>query len=147
MTYSPKSRDEIRRNMSAIRSRDNRTETLLRKALFSRGLRYRKYNPKLIGKPDIAFMREKVAVFVDGDFWHARVLRENGPEALEERIKTRNRDYWWKKLHRRVERDNEVTQALEREGWEVIRLWESEVRADLERAAETIEKAVKSRRG
>lgn len=146
MTYSPKSEDEIRRNMSAIRSRDNKTETRLRKALFRRGLRYRKYNPGLIGKPDIAFMCEKVAVFVDGDFWHARVLREKGPVALEERLKTRNRDYWWKKLHRRVERDDEVTEALEEQGWEVIRLWESEVKADLEGTAEKIEKTVRSRR-
>jgi len=132
--------------MSAIRSRENETESRLRKTLFARGFRYRKYCPSIPGSPDFAFIREKVAVFVDGDFWHARILREKGPDALEARLRTQNRDYWWKKLNRRVQRDDEVTEALEEEGWAVLRLWESDVKADLSAATNLVEELVRSRR-
>lgn len=145
MHYKPKSSDEIRRNMSAIRAKENRTEVRLRKELFSRGLRYRKYVPGLFGKPDIVFSGPKVAVFVDGDFWHGRVLRERGPEALRQRLKTKNRGYWERKLTRRVERDDEVTEQLGDAGWTVLRYWESEVKEDLEGTADEIEQVVRGR--
>src|SRR6202023_2421361 len=80
--YRPKSAEEIRRNMSAIRSTDNRTERLLRSALHRRGLRFRKYVSDVPGRPEIVFRREHVAVFVDGDYWHCRVLQERGLSAF-----------------------------------------------------------------
>src|SRR5262245_57078120 len=129
MGYRPKDADEIRRNMSAIRSRDNKTELALRRALHARGLRFRLHVATLYGRPDIIFPREKVAVFVDGDFWHARKLREQGAQALRESIRTPSQAYWLSKFARRIERDDDVTRSLRADGWIVLRYWESEVKA------------------
>ena len=146
MSYRPKSKEEVYRNMSAIRSRDNRTELALRSKLHSLGLRYRLHSSTVFGKPDIVFPRGKVAVFVDGDYWHARLLREHGLGAVRESIRGEGQDYWIKKFSRRVERDDEVTAALESEGWLVIRFWESEVKRDIETAAAEIRRVVLERR-
>lgn len=127
--------------MSAIRSTGGKTEVALRSLLHRRGLRFRKNYAKLIGEPDIVFLGARVAVFIDGDYWHARVLRERGPEALYDRIKTANRDYWIDKFTKRVKRDDEVTAALEEDGWTVLRFWESDVRGDIEGAVDMIEAA------
>lgn len=143
MEYKPKSADEIRRNMSAIRSTGGKTEVALRSLLHRRGLRFRKNYTKLAGRPDIVFTRARVAVFIDGDYWHARVLRERGPAALEQRMKTANRAYWMTKFGKRVERDDHVTTTLQELGWTVVRLWESDVRTNLEDAAGSIERAVR----
>ena len=133
--------------MSAIRSTGGKTEVALRSILHRRGLRFRKNDARLVGKPDIVFPGARAAVFVDGDYWHARVLREKGPEALYERIKTANRDYWIDKFTKRVKRDDEVTAALEGEGWTVLRFWESDVRGDLEGVADLVQEAVRPGRG
>lgn len=129
--------------MSAIRSTGGKTEVALRSILHRRGLRFRKNYTKLAGKPDIAFPRARVAVFIDGDYWHARLLREQGPEALYARIKTANRDYWIDKFTKRVRRDDEVTASLRRDGWTVLRFWESDARRDLVAVADVIELAVR----
>ena len=84
-------------------------------------------------------------MFIDGDYWDARVLREKGPEALYARIKTANRGYWIDKFTKRVERDDQVTATLEGEGWTVLRFWESDVRGDLEGVAGKVEGAVLQR--
>lgn len=124
--------------MSAIRSTGGKTEVALRSILHRRGLRFRKNDSRLLGKPDIVFPGARVAVFIDGDYWHARVLREQGSGALYTRIKTANRDYWIEKFTKRVKRDDEVTAALEKDGWTVLRFWESDVRADLKGTAELV---------
>lgn len=131
--------------MSAIRSTGNRTETALRKALHRQGLRYRKYAPGLAGKPDIVFPTQKIAVFVDGDYWHGRVLREQGLEGLEKRMKTPNREYWLQKFQRNVARDDYVTSVLEDSGWLVLRFWESDIKNNLAPAVEQIAAAVRRR--
>jgi DNA mismatch endonuclease (patch repair protein) len=99
---------------------DTRPEIALRSALHRRGLRFRKdYLVRGEGrrvKPDIVFTRWKVAVFVDGCFWHG--CPEHG------RVPKRNRDYWIPKLERNKDRDRETTEWLTREGWLVVRLWE-----------------------
>lgn len=146
MSKGPKSRDEIRRNMSAIRSRDNRTEMALRRCLHSFGLRYRLHPTTILGKPDIVFVRERVAVFVDGDYWHARLLREQGLDALTRRLRNDGKDYWIKKFSRRVVRDDEVTASLSYQGWLVLRFWEGDIRRDVIPTARAIESAVKRRR-
>lgn len=143
--YRPKDRAEIARNMSAIRSSENRTEVRLRKALFGAGLRYRKYARDLPGKPDIVFRRAKVAVFVDGDYWHARAVRENGIEHVSTLIRTPTVPYWSGKFARRIEIDDAVTAALQEKGWHVIRLWESDTKKDVESAAREIAKVVRQR--
>src|SRR6476661_10901923 len=102
----------------------------LRHAVHALGLRYRKYASHLPGKPDFVFPLARVAVFVDGDYWHARELAEGKISTLQRRLSrlpTASRRYWWKKFRQRVVRDREVTAQLEAAGWFVIRMWESDV--------------------
>jgi DNA mismatch endonuclease (patch repair protein) len=139
---------EVRRNMSAIRSSENRTEMALRHAVHALGLRYRKYASHLPGKPDFVFPLARVAVFVDGDYWHARELAEGKISTLQRRLSrlpTASRRYWWKKFRQRVVRDREVTAQLEAAGWFVIRMWESDVRLNVGRAASRIAVVVRRR--
>lgn len=139
--YRPKPRDEVRRNMAAIRSRDNKTEAALGRALHAMGLRYRKYRADLPGRPDLVFPAARVAVFVDGDYWHGRLLVEGGRKSLAaklRRLPPESRRYWRDKFTRRVARDAAVTAALEHDGWRVIRHWESDVKADVDAAARAI---------
>jgi DNA mismatch endonuclease (patch repair protein) len=145
--YRPKPAAEITRNMRAIRSTDNRTEAALRSALHSMGLRYRKYSANLPGRPDIVFVRAKVVVFVDGDYWHARLLRERGRRDFQRSIRTKSREYWIKKFDYRIQRDDFVTRSLQEQGWEVIRLWESDVKKNVEKAALRVAALVKRRTG
>jgi DNA mismatch endonuclease (patch repair protein) len=132
--------------MSAIRSRDNRTELSLRRALHSLGLRYRLHPAAVLGKPDIVFVRERVAVFVDGDYWHARLLREQGLDALTSRLPEDGKDYWITKFTRRVVRDDAVNATLTYQGWLVLRFWEGDIRRDVMPTAKLIDQAVRLRR-
>lgn len=128
--------------MSAIRSRNNRTEVALRQALHARGLRFRLHPKAIYGKPDIVFPREKVAVFVDGDFWHARALRERGMDAFQKTIRTPSQAYWMYKFSRRIVRDDDVSSSLRSDGWTVLRFWESELKKDVAPAAGQIARVV-----
>lgn len=121
-------KDQRHRAMSHIRSRDTRPEAIFRKALWHRGIRYRKNYDRLPGKPDIAITKCKIAVFVDGDFWHARGHEEHPGEQVRS-----NQDYWIKHLSRNVERDRDVRDELTELGWLVLRFWESDIRKDLEK--------------
>ena len=115
------------KNMLNIKSKDTKVEILLRKALWAKGIRYRKNYNKLSGKPDIVLMKFKIAIFVDGDFWHARG-HEKKPG---QQIKT-NKKFWTKKLERNVERDKEVNEILIEAGWLVLRFWENDIKKDLQ---------------
>jgi DNA mismatch endonuclease (patch repair protein) len=132
--------------MSAIRASENRTEAELRRRVHGRGLRFRKYARELAGNPDFIFPTEQVAVFVDGDFWHGRLLLEEGVQAVRDRMRTENKAYWIDKFRRRVKRDGEVTDELETNGWIVLRFWESDLKNEMESAADEIEGAVRARR-
>jgi len=112
--------------MSRIRGRDTKPEIMLRKALWHRGLRYRKNFRALPGTPDIALTRQKIAIFVDGDFWHARGHEQHPGEQVRS-----NKAYWQKHLSRNVERDEEVNDALTELGWVVLRFWESDIKKNL----------------
>jgi DNA mismatch endonuclease, patch repair protein len=144
-SYRPKPHDEIRRNMSAIRSKENKTEVALGLALHRMGFRYRKYRSDLPGCPDIAFLREKVAVFVDGDYWHGRILIDHGARALSRALRTRNRAYWMMKLRGNVDRDRAATELLLANGWRVLRFWESDVKHNIEAYAKRVATAVARR--
>ncbi len=127
---SPAASRAKRRN----KAKDTGAEVLLRKALWERGARYRLHARGLPGKPDIVFPRQKVAVFVDGDFWHGRNWDE-----LREKLKHRaNPDYWIAKITYNRTRDREQTEALKGQGWTVLRLWETEVNSDPHAAVEKV---------
>lgn len=133
------------RIMSAVRSTGTRPEMALRQALFRRGLRYR-VRTKLPGKPDVVFPSARVACFVDGAFWHGAGWKERGYKSMEEQFEGRPRAEWWiEKIRRNVERDREVTSALQSAGWHVMRFWDSEVTADPNSVAERVEVVVQER--
>ena len=108
--------------MQHIRAKNTKAELMLRKALWHYGIRYRKNYNNLPGTPDIAITKYRIAVFVDGDFWHARGHEENPGEQIQT-----NQEFWSKKLTRNVERDREVNDALLELGWIVLRYWESDI--------------------
>ena len=120
-------REQRHKNMSHIRSKDTKPEVLLRKALWKRGIRYRKNYAVLPGKPDIALTRYKIAIFVDGDFWHARGHQDSPGEQVAS-----NKEYWQKKLRNNVERDKAVNDILTEDGWLVLRFWSSDVMKHLD---------------
>lgn len=122
-----KSKD-ISKIMSHIHGKDTKPELKLRKALWHKGIRYRKNVRTLPGIPDIVIMRCKIAIFVDGDFWHGREI---------ERIKS-NRDYWIPKLKRNQARDKEVNDQLTERGWLVLRFWESDLKKDFDKCVKRI---------
>ncbi|MCG7983809.1 MAG: very short patch repair endonuclease [Candidatus Thiodiazotropha lotti] len=112
--------------MSRIKSRDTKPELTLRKLLWSKGCRYRVKN-NLPGKPDIIFTKSKVAVFVDGCFWHKCPKHFNQPKS--------NREFWLIKINENVRRDQKNTTTLEKSGWQVIRVWEHEIKDEVEAVA------------
>ena len=121
-------KEQRHKNMSHIRAKNTKPELLLRKALWHWGLRYRKNYKMLPGSPDIAITRYHIAVFVDGDFWHANGHQEPPGEQIGS-----NKEYWQKKLKRNVQRDKEVNDELTDRGWLVLRFWESDIKKGLQK--------------
>lgn len=113
---------EIRsKNMSHIRSTNSKPEEIVRKYLFSQGLRYRKNVRALPGCPDIVLPKYKTVIFVNGCFWHKHnCSRFVWPSS--------NQDYWKPKILRNAERDQENRRRLEELGWRVITIWECELK-------------------
>jgi len=129
--------------MSSIKSKNTKPEVLLRKALWERGLRYRVNYKKVLGKPDVVFTRAKIAVFCDGDFWHGHNWAIRGLASFEEELKTYS-DYWRNKIINNVERDKRITVELEKDGWTVLRYWESDILANPSDCADRIQSVYKS---
>tara|TARA_B100000686_G_C16800296_1_gene985479 strand:+ start:1780 stop:2112 length:333 start_codon:yes stop_codon:yes gene_type:complete len=100
------------------------------------GLRYRKHY-KIAGKPDFVFIRNKIAVFCDGDFWHGNNWKLRGIKSFQEELSGYS-SFWREKISRNVDRDKKVNKKLRKEGWTVLRFWESEIRKSPERCAKRI---------
>ena len=135
-----KTEEQIHYNMSKIRCKDTKIELLLRKEVWNRGIRYRKNVKSIIGKPDLAFISKKVAVFCDSEFWHGYEW-----DVRKDQLK-KNRDFWVAKIERNMERDCEVNQALQAEGWTVIRFWGKEIQTNCSGCADIIESTLKNNR-
>ena len=127
--------EQRKKNMQAIRSKDTTIELALRKALWKKGIRYRKNYKGLIGKPDIVITKYRIVVFCDSDFWHGYDW-----DNRKSRIKS-NQEYWIPKIERNMKRDKEVEQ-----GWIVLRFWEHSIRKNLESCLDDIEEAVSIRK-
>ena len=113
---------EVRsRNMSHIRSTNSKPEEIVRKYLFSKGYRYRKNVKHLPGKPDIVLPKYKTVIFVNGCFWH----KHDCPRFV---WPSSNTEYWIPKITRNVERDNANHAELQSLGWNVIVIWECELK-------------------
>ena len=109
------------RNMSHIRSKDTKPEEAVRKYLFSQGFRYRKNVKALPGCPDIVLPKYRVAIFVNGCFWH----KHDCPRFV---WPSSNKDYWVPKILKNVERDSKNHAELEKQGWLVLVIWECELK-------------------
>lgn len=117
-----KTTEERSRNMAAIKGKDTKPEMIVRKYLFSRGLRFRVQGRKLPGTPDIVFPKYKTAIFVNGCFWH-------GHEGCKHfRLPKSNVEFWKEKIERNIARDVRNETELKALGWRVIRVWECEIK-------------------
>ena len=132
--------EQRHKNMQAVKSKDTAIELLLRKELWSRGIRYRKNVKSIIGKPDIAFIKKKVAVFCDSEFWHGFDWEHKKSD-----IKS-NRDFWIPKIEKNIERDKIVTSQLIKEGWIVLRFWGNDIKKNPSGCADIIEDVLRNRK-
>ncbi len=134
-----KTKEQISYNMSRVKNKDSDIELALRKELWDRGLRYRKNVTSITGKPDIVFLRKKVAVFCDSEFWHGYNWEERKKDFKS------NQSFWIPKIERNIERDKEVNKYLESEGWKVIRFWGRDIKKNCSSCVDEIELALKER--
>lgn len=125
--FSKKKRSEI---MSKIRGKNTKAELLFRRSLsaevYPRGFRYRLHYKKITGSPDIVFVKQKMAIFIDGDFWHGR--------GFDRKKSKLPKKYWIPKIEENIRRDHRVNRRLKKECWKVIRIWESDARKNLEKS-------------
>ena len=131
-------REQRRKAMKHIRSKDTSIEVVLRKKLWEKGYRYRKNLNNLPGKPDIALTKYKIAIFCDGEFFHGKDWEILRPK-LE---KSNNSQYWIKKIARNMERDDEVNKQLMFLGWTVIRFWGKEILNNVDECIKVIEETI-----
>lgn len=129
--------EQRHKNMVAVKSSGSKIEVMLMKELWSRGLRYRKNVKSVIGKPDIAFIGRKVAVFCDSEFWHGYNWEKRKSDFKS------NQEFWIPKIERNMQRDIEVTKKLEADGWIVLRFWGNDIKKNLQQCADIIESAVR----
>lgn len=122
-TVSKERRSEI---MSHIKSKNTSIEVLVRKQLFALGYRYRINYKKLPGKPDIVFTKKKVAIFIHGCFWHGHEIG-----CRYSHIPQSRQEYWTEKINRTKARDIDHIAKLESDGWQVLIIWECEVKKNL----------------
>ena len=122
--------------MSRIRSEDTTPELIIRRLVHTRGLRFRKHARDLPGRPDLVFRRAKVAVFIDGDFWHGWRFP---------RWKHKLGSYWQAKIGGNRQRDQRNFRRMRRTGWQVIRIWEHDVKNKPKACVDRIEIAVRNR--
>lgn len=124
--------------MQAIKSKATKAEIALAKALWAKGYRYRKNNKKVYGNPDLTFSQYKLAIFVDGEYFHGYNW-----ETEKHRIKT-NRSFWWQKIEGNMLRDKRVNETLVENGWTVLRFWSQEIRKNLASCVHKIEQTLKN---
>jgi DNA mismatch endonuclease (patch repair protein) len=134
------SKEQRRKTMQAIKSKDSKIEIALRKALWHRGFRYRKHYNKLNGKPDIVFPALKIAIFCDSEFWHGYDW-----ENRKRDIKS-NQEFWFKKIQGNIDRDREINNRLTTDGWSVIRFWGKEIENNLNLCVNQIELLIKKKK-
>ena len=131
----PKTQEQISYNMRQVKNKDSSIELTLRKELWSRGLHYRKNVKSVYGKPDIAFIGKKIAVFCDSEFWHGYDWEERKKDFKS------HQEFWIPKIERNMQRDREVTERLESEGWTVLRFWGKQIKKNVSACADIIQKA------
>jgi DNA mismatch endonuclease Vsr len=129
------------KNMRAVKSTGSKIESMLGKGLWSAGLRYRKNDKTIFGKPDFVFRKAKVVVFCDSEFWHGKNWEKKKHEHKS------NIDFWHKKITGNIQRDNEVNKKLADDGWLIIRFWGKEIEKNSLLCIRKIQDAVQCRKG
>ena len=131
-------KEQRRKNMQSIRSKDTKIEIMLRKALWHKGYRYRKNYKLLPGRPDIVLTKYKIAIFCDSEFFHGKDW-----QVLKARLeKSNNSEFWISKISRNRERDDDVNKRLLSEGWTVIRFWGDDIKKNLDECIQVIEETI-----
>lgn len=120
--YTTKKRSKM---MSKIRGHNTKPELIFRKALWKKGIRFRVNNKQLPGKPDVSIKKYKLAIFIDGEYWHGYNWDERKPK-----LRT-NRKFWIPKIERNMQRDIEVNRELKNMGYTIFRFWSHEVKDNL----------------
>lgn len=115
-----------KRAMQAVKSEKTKLENKVSKELWKRGLRFRRNVKNIKGKPDIAIKKYKTVIFIDSCFWHGCELHCILPVS--------NKDYWHSKIDRNKLRDIEITNYYRKNGWNILRIWEHEVKGDFEKS-------------
>ncbi|WP_433814843.1 very short patch repair endonuclease [Flavobacterium johnsoniae] len=133
---TPEQRSKL---MSAIRSTNTKDEVRLAKALWALGYRYRRNNKTVFGRPDFTFKKIKLAIFVDGEFFHGKNW-----DIDRNRIKT-NSEFWIKKIERNMQRDIEVNTYLESQNWKILRFWSNDIKKNLDACIFEIQNAINER--
>lgn len=130
-------KEQISLNMRHNKSKDTKPELLLRKEVWKRGLRYRKNYKGVCGKPDIVFLKAKIAVFVDGKMWHGYNWEHQKNDFKS------HREFWIPKIEQNMARDSIVNKTLTEQGWQVLRFWDFEIKKDVVSCANQIEQIYK----
>ncbi|WP_159799853.1 very short patch repair endonuclease [Flavobacterium sp. MK4S-17] len=126
--HTPEQRSK---NMAAVKSTGSKEEIALGKAMWKAGLRYRKNNKTVFGKPDFTFKKYKIAVFVDSEFFH-------GKDWETKKKPVNNAEFWEKKISRNIQRDKEVNEYLSSNGWQILRFWSNDVQKNLDNCVNKI---------
>ena len=127
---------DVSKRMGQVHLKGGKAETALAKALWHEGYRYRRNYKKLPGSPDIAITKYKVAIFVDGEFWHGQDW-ENRKAKLKS-----NREYWIEKIEENIARDERNDSLLSEAGWTVYHFWEKDVLKNPDYCVETVLAAI-----
>jgi DNA mismatch endonuclease (patch repair protein) len=121
--------------MAAIKSTGTKAEIVLAKSLWHLGHRYRKNNKTAFGSPDLTFKRQRIAIFIDSEFFHGKDWETKKKPAT-------NPEFWKKKILRNMERDKQVNEFLQQSGWLVFRFWSTEIHKNLPEVIAIIESAL-----
>ena len=135
----PRTQETTSKIMRAVKSKGSKAERALAKAMWDRGLRYRKHVKGVAGTPDFAFVGPKIAVFCDGGFWHAQGWEKRGFNSWEEQFsRLKSPELWRRKIAANMERDRRVNDLLREQGWKVFRFLESDIQEDADACAELV---------
>lgn len=131
-------KDQRKKNMQHIHSKDTKIEIILRKALWKKGYRYRKNYNAIPGKPDIALTKYKIAIFCDGEFFHGKDWKK-----LRFKLEnSNNSEYWINKISKNRDHDTEIDKRLSFEDWTVIRFWGKDIIKNTDQCIDIIEETI-----
>lgn len=128
-------KEQRRKNMQNIKSKGSDPERIIMRELRKQNIYFAKHVETLPGKPDIVFRKRKIVVFVDSDFWHGHPKRCIMPKS--------NVRYWKNKIKMNIQRDRNVNKQLKKLGWKVVRIWEYDVKHNLDKCINRILRAIK----